>query len=879
MSLCNNFFNGSSFVVDNSGNEWLLPNNIGFNDWANKTFHDYKLSEGIVTESDNLMNESDTLFPHQMFIRDFMRPGSPYRGLYVYHGLGSGKTRTSIVMSEQFRALGHKIVFISPAALSSNMVEELGKWGNDDVKNIADPKERRKYLKGFYNFVSINGTPIRKFTSIDLENKIIVIDEVHNLGSVMANKRNKKAVAFYEWLMNVKNCKILALSGSPIINEPFELALVSNILRGPMDYETSLVNGKVIRNFKTVFPSDKKKFVEIFINPDTNTLKNELIFKRRITGLYSYFYGIVGGRLPELNTILEDIPMSDYQYKMYEIARKYEISIDRFASNKPDDEGTSSYRNYSRQLSNFVPPFNEEEGLSYKELVVPENYDDWTEKQQIILAEAFGEDTDGFLKFVSEYKEYSSEQEKIAAIEELEQLGQLDIKEFIKIIKVTKRDNVSTLKALSSQTSFLQENLLDNMPLYSPKLMKLMDNIENGKGNNGKVFLYSHYRNYSGIGIIKELLKQQGYEEINENNVDLFDPDTMTEKKRYGFFVGGVSNEIRYKIKKIYNHIKNMNGQLMKIFMGTQAAAEGISLKHVQQVHIVEPYWNNVRIQQVIGRARRLGSHIGLPQNEQTVHAYMYFSVFSENQTAFEVDTTDKHIYDNALLKQRLNDQFLNAIKSSAVDCTLNYAQNSLMDKNYVCYVPNPEETKETIAWDSDINVDLNRLAGVEYSKTIRKNKYLLFPRPHHINLLKLYNKELYEPKNTIFSGTIENVGDDGSFSFSSKMDTVKIKDYYAGFYVHIFAPMQKGYVISEYDYINKKINVSGLSSENVEPGMRFWIYRPKYVAKIVNNEIETREEGVVLYDRDYLLVQQQWVPKMQLLLSSDERTATIKSF
>ena len=62
-----------------------------------------------------------------------------------------------------------------------------------------------------------------------------------------------------------------------------------------------------------------RHLVEIFINPDTNTLKNELIFKRRITGLYSYFYGIVGGRLPELNTILENIPMSDYQYKMYEV--------------------------------------------------------------------------------------------------------------------------------------------------------------------------------------------------------------------------------------------------------------------------------------------------------------------------------------------------------------------------------------------------------------------------------------------------------------------------------------------------------------------------------------------------------------------------------
>ena len=49
-------------------------------------------------------------------------------------------------------------------------------------------------------------------------------------------------------------------------------------------------------------------------------------------------------------------------------------------------------------------------------------------------------------------------------------------------------------------------------------------------------------------------------------------------------------------------------------------------------------------------------------------------------------------------------------VKSSAVDCTLNYAQNSLVDKDYVCYVPNPEETKRDHAWDSDITVDLNRL-------------------------------------------------------------------------------------------------------------------------------------------------------------------------
>lgn len=867
--LCNNFFNGKTSFVDNKEQEWLLPNAIGFNDWVNKTFHEYKLSGNIETDTDDFMRNSDVLFPHQEFIKEFMRPGSPYRGLYVFHGLGSGKTRTSIVMSEQFRALGHKVVFISPAALSSNMIDELGKWGNEDVKSISDPKERRKYLRKYYSFVSINGTPIRKFTEIDLENKVIIIDEVHNLGSVMANKRNKKATAFYEWLMSVKNCKILALSGSPIINEPFELALVSNILRGPMDYEISLVNNKVIRNYKSVFPSDKKQFVSLFIDQQNNTLKNELIFKRRITGLFSYFYGIVGTKLPSLETILEEIPMSDYQYSMYVIARKYEIMVDKF-SDKESEDSTSSYRNYSRQISNFVPAITN--NLEFKELVVPENYENWSEIQQKSLQSKFGENMEAFLRFITEFKEYSSVEEKIDALQEYG-------KEFVKVVKVTKRDDLSILKSLNSQTSFLSENLLEKLPTYSTKLLKVLDNIENGKGKEGKVFLYSHYRNYSGIGIMKEILKQQGYEEINENNVLSFNAETMEPALRYGFFVGGVSNEIRYKIKEIYNHSNNMHGELMKIFMGTQAAAEGISLKHVQQVHVLEPYWNNVRIQQVIGRARRLGSHVGLPPEEQTVYAYMYFSVLSESHEKIEVDTTDTHIYNNALLKQQLNDQFLKAIKSSAVDCTLNFAQNSLVDKDYICYVPDPEKTKETIAWNSDINVDLKRLEGVEVVQTIVKSKFLNYPRPHHINIFKLYNQELYEPKNTIFSGTIENVADDGTFTFSSKMDTIKIMDYYKGFYVHIFSQQQKGYVISGYNFATKTLSVTGLSSETIDNGMRFWIYRPKYVAKIVNNDIYKEDNAVVLYDRNYLVGEQKWIPRMSLVMSSDERDASFKMF
>ena len=41
----------------------------------------------------------------------------------------------------------------------------------------------------------------------------------------------------------------------------------------------------------------------------------------------------------------------------------------------------------------------------------------------------------------------------------------------------------------------------------------------------------------------------------------------------------------------------------------SSAGAEGISLTGVRQVHIMEPYWNVSRLDQVIGRAVRYCSH------------------------------------------------------------------------------------------------------------------------------------------------------------------------------------------------------------------------------------------------------------------------------
>lgn len=135
--------------------------------------------------------------------------------------------------------------------------------------------------------------------------------------------------------------------------------------------------------------------------------------------------------------------------------------------------------------------------------------------------------------------------------------------------------------------------------------------------------------------------------------------------------------------------------------MITASGAEGISLKDTRFVHIMEPYWNMVRPKQVIGRARRICSHEELPKSLRSVKVYMYLTVLTEEQKTSEKNielrirdtskmdgvtpvTTDETLFEIASLKEHINNQVLDAVKSSSFDCNLYATKRS--DEKLVCY-------------------------------------------------------------------------------------------------------------------------------------------------------------------------------------------------
>ena len=74
----------------------------------------------------------------------------------------------------------------------------------------------------------------------------------------------------------------------------------------------------------------------------------------------------------------------------------------------------------------------------------------------------------------------------------------------------------------------------------------------------------------------------------------------------------------------------------------SSAGAEGLSLNNVRQVHILEPYWNYVRMRQVLGRAIRMRSHITLDRKDQNVEQYLYTSFLPLGTTIESVYETIK---------------------------------------------------------------------------------------------------------------------------------------------------------------------------------------------------------------------------------------------
>ena len=304
------------------------------------------------------------------------------------------------------------------------------------------------------------------------------------------------------------------------------------------------------------------------------------------------------------------------------------------------------------------------------------------------------------------------------------------------------------------------------LEIYSSKLNKMLKNIEASRGSN---LVYSQFKTVEGLGVLGLALKANGYEEIKIKGSDQnpeFTDETIAsfegdpDQKRFILFTGEGSKERRNLVLNIFNgnfnklpenlsqylqqfktH-RNNSGKICWVIGITGAGAEGISLKCCRSVHIMEPYWNNVRLEQVKGRAIRICSHKELPYEKRTVRLYTYCTVFSKEQLATpekidstirtadstteiidrkaKVETSDENVFSVSKKKDLLNNAFLKIMKEAAVDCELNAADN----KDVVCL--DIVGSMNNYMFDPDLTID-KITTSVFFKETIEAEKQ---PKP-----------------------------------------------------------------------------------------------------------------------------------------------------
>ena len=185
--------------------------------------------------------------------------------------------------------------------------------------------------------------------------------------------------------------------------------------------------------------------------------------------------------------------------------------------------------------------------------------------------------------------------------------------------------------------------LYENIKKYSSKIFSILENIYN---SDGPVIIYSQFID-GGIIPMTLALEANGFSRYGDNK-NLFHDDILSNieqidalsyKKKSEIEKGKEFNPANYilitgdkklspNIKKDLNkctNINNINGKNIKVILLTMAGSEGIDFKFIRQVHILEPWYNINRIEQIIGRAVRTCSHKDLEFKKEMLKYIRYF--------------------------------------------------------------------------------------------------------------------------------------------------------------------------------------------------------------------------------------------------------------
>jgi len=683
-----------------------------------KEFYDTRyekpsLSDTIEEVSDKLCNAEFELAPHQMFVRNFLSFQTPYNGLLLYHGLGSGKTCTAISVSEEMRnylkqmGITQRIIIVASPNVQENFYLQLfderklqltdGLWniractGNKFLSEINPmnmkglPREKvisqvKRIINTAYVFMGYIefANYINKKTSVSSElsssqqekviqqksnkvfkNRLIIIDEVHNIRMTEDNKDKRVAVELMKLVKNVPHMRLLLLSATPMYNSFKEIVWLLNILNAN--------DNRPQFQSKDVFEADGS----FKVNSEGEEVGKELLM-RKATGYVSFVRGenpytfpfriwpsefepertSIGMQPPVIQmngtNIIRPIELLDlYTSPIGEIQQMgYDVIIDNLKKDMIGNDG-----------STLLPSFENMEGFGYTLLQRP------LEALNIIYPDT---------------RLIDGSETVVDSKELVGKNGLSRIMQFQETMTPLFRGDFEYKSTIYGNIFSPEE-----IGKYSGKIKNICDSV---KSSEGVILIYSQYID-GGLIPIALALEEMGmrraggrrslFKEAKTEEVDAITFKPMSETKdfstaSYVMITGDKAiSPDNVSDLKLSTNLDNKDGKKVKVILISQAGSEGLDFKFIRQVHVLEPWYNMNRIEQIIGRAVRTCSHKDLPFIKRNVQIFLYGSLMLRPRE----EAADMYVYRLAELKSLQIGVVSRALKEISVDCMLNSDQ------------------------------------------------------------------------------------------------------------------------------------------------------------------------------------------------------------
>ena len=147
--------------IEDLDNKTVSQHRKAFVKWINEDFYE-RLKE---------LKPESSLKIYQLLVQNYLAINTPYRGLLVYHGLGTGKTATAVSLAEGLSGQ-MRINTLLPASLETNFIGEImgdpvkGKmgWGKDElnIDNLWSFVKLSDIDEDFKDNYKLDGKVLRK---------------------------------------------------------------------------------------------------------------------------------------------------------------------------------------------------------------------------------------------------------------------------------------------------------------------------------------------------------------------------------------------------------------------------------------------------------------------------------------------------------------------------------------------------------------------------------------------------------------------------------------------------------------------------------------------------------------------------------------------